>query len=153
MASLFTDAQKAAFEATQVQVHDTFARPITIFKNSQKTVIFSNPDHNFIFDAGPNQTTVQETIVSGVFNARILYKPDQKSDMFRAGDGALNQAQIFQQMPQGDVRLKLDITGRNFLLEATRVEFDGTIFNIKTDQRPHGLFTPQFYNFYLTRVE
>ncbi len=153
MADLFSPSQKSAFEQTQRDVHDTFARPITIFKNSQKTVIFSNPDHNFIFDAGPNQTVTEDVIVSGVFNARILYKPDQPSNMFKGGDGNLNQTQNFQQFAQGDVRLKLDITGRNFLVDATRVEFDGTLFNIKSDQRPHGLFTPQFWNFYLTRLE
>ncbi len=152
MADLFSPSQKAAFEQTQRDIHDTFARPITIFKNSQKTVIFSNPDHNFIFDAGPNQTVTEDVIVSGTFNARILYKPDQKDEMFKGGDGNLNQTQNFQEMQLGEVRLKLDITGRNFLLDAKRVEFDGEIFNITSAQRPHGLFTPQFYNFYLTRL-
>ncbi len=154
MADLFTAVQKAAFEQTQQDIHDTFARPITIFKNSQKIVIFTNPEHNFIFDAGPNQTVTQDVIVSGVFQARILYRPDQPSNMFSASDGGvIGQPQLFQQIPQGDVRLKLDPTGAAFLKEATRVEFDDTVFNIKSDQRPHGLFTPKFYNFYLTRVK
>ena len=152
MADLFTPAQKAAFEQTQQDIHDTFARPITVYKNSQKIVIFSNPEHNFIFDSGPNQTTTEDVIVSGVFYARILYKPDQKDDMFRGGDGSLRQDQLFQEKPKGEVRLKLDPTGAAFLNQATRVEFDGTIFNITADQRPHGLFTPKFYNFYLTRL-
>lgn len=149
----FTSSEKSSFEGLMQNVHDTYARPITMFKTSQKIIIFTNTEHNFIFDSGPNQTTTQDIIVSGVFQARILYKSDQPSEMYKGGDGNLNQTQNFQQIPQGDVRLKVTPEGRDFLVDATRVEFDGTIFNIKSDQRPHGLFTPKFYNFYLTRLQ
>ncbi len=153
MPDLFTAAQKSAFEATQQDIHDTFARPITIFKTSQKTIITTNPEHNFIFDSGPNQTTTQDIIVSGVFQARILYKPDQATKMFSASDGGvIGQPQISQQMFKGDVRLKVTPDCAAYLIGVERVEFDNKIFSVNSESRPHGLFTPKFYNYYLTQL-
>jgi hypothetical protein len=50
------------------------------------------------------------------------------------------------------VRLKLDVSGSAYLADAKNVVFDGTMFEKATSKRPHGLFTGQYYTYFLKKV-
>lgn len=147
-----TPQQKTELESAFNDLHDTFGRPLIMFKKAQEVVIVNNPNHNYIWETSPTNSVVQEVIVSGVFNARILYGKHQDLDQFVSPNRQETEDQLGIQLPQGTVRLKLDPTGTAFMQDATRARLDGDIFEIVTDKRPHGLFDPKWYTFYLKRI-
>ena len=50
MASFLTSAQKAAYEAVMQDMHDTFARTIYAYKESQKIIVSTDPNFNFLYN-------------------------------------------------------------------------------------------------------
>lgn len=134
-------------------LHATYARPITIWKTAQQTIVSTSADNNYMFGGAP---TNSETIIiqqSGVFDARILYGKKQEMTMFNSAQyrNSADQTNLFLQ--EGEVRLKLDPTGAAFLAGCERVTFDGTEFNVVSSKRPHSLVgTPNFYDFYLKKI-
>jgi hypothetical protein len=152
MGSIIPTNIKALYEDQFNMIHDTFARPIFIFRQSQTIVITSNPGNNQFFQAAPFNDTVQTVAVSGTFQARILYSKKEDLAMFEPfGIRKLGGDQVGLQKEAGDVRIKLDPTGASYLFDAKRVTFDGEVFTIRSSKRPHGLFTPRFYDFYLNK--
>ena len=77
--------------------------------------------------------------------ARVLYMDKQKEVMF---DSEVD-SQIKVQHDIGEVRIKLDAEGYSYFKDAKRVEIDGKLFFNITEVRPHGLFKPKFYTYYL----
>lgn len=146
--SYLTDSAKTQAGDEFNNLHATFARPITIFKTAQQVVISTNPAHNFLFQDAPMNDIVQNVIQSGVFPARILYGKREDLTQFA---GANNQQPVIR-LKEGEARIKLDPTGAAFLQGVDRVTFDNTIFDLTTSQRPHGLFDPNFYTFYLKKI-
>ena len=53
----------------------------------------------------------------------------------------------------GEVRIKVDEIGYGYLKDTKRCEFDGRKFSIISDEMPHGLFSPRYYNFYLKAID
>lgn len=151
---LLTTAQKVYLGDQLNAIHDTFARPLVIIRQAQQISVSENPTHNFIFDSGPdntNNTTTTNTPVTGVFNGRILYDKKQVLNFFGSARGNKEDAVVVK-LTDGEVRIKLDPTGQAFIAGATRVSFDGTVFEIDTSPRPHGLFITQFYTYRLKRL-
>ena len=93
-------------------------------------------------------STIKREITEKVFKARILYVGRQEEGLF---DSEAN-AQIKVEKNVGSVRLKVDAVGYSYLKETKRVELDGRLFTISSDERPHGLFSPQYYTFYLKPI-
>lgn len=150
--SFLTDSQEDALGNVFFKLHATFARPIVIWKTAKHTVVLSNPANSYIFDQAPFNDTTQTVQVSGTFQARILYGKKQDLDQFSTvrTDKASDQINIRNE--EGSVRIQVDATGAAYLFDAKQVTFDGEIFDIDTTQRPHGLFAPKFYTFYLTKL-
>ena len=145
MASFLSAAQKAVYETVMQDVHDTFARIIYAYKESQKVIVSTDPNFNFLYN---NVKGVKKIIRKTQFqqlSARVLYMDKQKEVMFDAEVGS----QIKVQHDIGEVRIKLDAEGYSYFKDAKRVEIDGRLFFTITDVRPHGLFRPKFYTYYL----
>lgn len=153
MASVISSGVKNLYESYfQTISHDTFARPIYIFRQSENIVIATNPGNNMFFTNAPFNDQVQTIAVSGMFQARILYSKREDYEMFEPfGIRKLGGDQVNLRKEGGQVRIKLDPTGASYLFDAKRVTFDGEVFSIRTSQRPHGLFTPKFFDFYLQK--
>jgi hypothetical protein len=115
-------------------------------------VITDNPNHSYVWDDAPNNTQTVSTLVSGTFNARILYGDKQGKNFLSTRQRDGGEDQIGAEVFNGDVRLKLDPTGAAFLKDSQRVTFDNELFEISTESRRHGLFTPKWETFYLKRV-
>ena len=152
MSDLFTPSEKLELGNNFNDIHDTWGRPITMFRQNEQIVIAESLDNNYIWDTAPNNTTTQTVILSGVFNARVLYGKDQKLEPFKSISLNRSEDQILTSVEAGDVRLKLDPTGAAFINSAKRATLDGFIFEITTSPRPHGLFTPQFFTYYLKKI-
>jgi len=151
MASLLTSAQKTALQSAFNDLHDTFAREIYIYKEAQTTVISTSPNYNAIYKQNNNQSqTVSRKVVVKTFKARITYDTDRSQSTLTSPE---IDSQLKLKMPDGYVRIKVGGDGYNYLKDSKRVEFDGRKFTIESDVRPHGLFEPTFYTFFLLPTE
>lgn len=152
MANLFiSSADQVSMGDTFNDLHATFARPISIFRDAKQVVINTSSTNNVLFPGAPVNTYVANTQVSGVFLARIRYPDKQARDFFYTSRGS-SEDQINIRKSDGLVRIKLDPTGASYLNGAQRVQLDGDYFTMETDKQPHGLVSNiQFYTFYLKR--
>lgn len=146
--SYLSDAAKTWSNDQFNNLHATFSRPITIYKTAQQTVVLTNPENNYLFQQAPFNSVVETVIQSGIANARILYGKKQSEVQFGGAGYAQNQIQL----AEGEVRIRLDPTGTALLADAKRISFDGTTFDSITSKRPHGLFSPNFNDFYLKKL-
>lgn len=152
MASIISSGAKNLYESQFNIIHDTFARPISIYRQSENIIINTNVANNSLFYGAPFNDQVQSIAVSGIFNARVLYDKKELLGMFEPfGIRKLGGDQINLRKEESIVRIKLDPTGASYLFDAKRVTFDGEVFTIRSSQRPHGLFTPHFYDFWLQK--
>lgn len=147
--SLIDDANKEDMESVMRSIHDTFARDIKFIKDAKRIILSTDPNYNYLYKSVRGSvSTVKREITEKTFKARILYVGRQEEGLF---DSEAN-AQIKVEKNVGEVRLKVDAVGHSYLKETKRVELDGRFFTISSDERPHGLFTPQFYTFYLKPI-
>lgn len=146
MAGFLTQGQKDNIEAIIDRIHDTFARPITIFKIGTRTAIASSQNYNFIYRQQSANTSTTE--VSQTFQARIKYI---SADEELLPDPNAGQDKII--LPAGSVKIKVNLEGYNYMKEAKRVELDGFRFSIKSNGKPLGMFGPQYYEFLLLPID
>ena len=150
MTSFIDNIDKDGLESVFDDLHDTFARDIKFIKDSQKIILSTNPNYNYLYKNTPGQmSSVKNKIIQTTMKARILYVGRQFEDSFDAEAGA----QIKVDKHVGEVRVKVNKDGYDFLKGAKRCELDGRIFTISSDERPHGLFSPKYYTFYLKPVD
>jgi len=147
MASLLTTAQKSALDLAYADLHDTFARNIDVFKDSQKTVITTNPGYNPIYGNAGATTSIVNTPVSGTYKARILYGKDFRDTYFENTTNAKSDLNL--DIPAGSVRMKITIAAYDFIKDSKRVDLDGVRYVIDSKFRGHGLFDTQYYTVYL----
>jgi hypothetical protein len=146
MAGFLTQGQKDNIEAIIDRIHDTFARPITVFKIGTRTAIASSQNYNFIYRQQSANTVTTE--VSQTFQARIKYI---SADEELLPDPNAGQDKII--LPAGSVKIKVNLEGYNYMKEAKRVELDGFRFSIKSNGKPLGMFGPQYYEFLLLPID
>jgi hypothetical protein len=146
MAGFLSENQKTNIKSIIDQIHDTFAREITVFKIGQRTVISSSPTYNALYKQQSSNTVTTE--VSQTFYARIKYV-DMNEELLKNP----NPGQDKIIMPTGVVKIKVNLEGFNYVKEAKRVELDGRRFSIKSDGKPLGMFGPQYYEFILTPLD
>jgi hypothetical protein len=147
MGSLLTDSEKGELQNAFDDLHDTFARPVYYFKEAKTVVLSTNPSFNAIYQQNNIQkTTVTKVIQSGSFNARITYDADRSQSYMSSPE---IDSQLKLKLPDGSVRIKVDQSGYNTLKTTKRIDFDDRRFSIESDVRPHGLFKPSYYTFFL----
>lgn len=138
MASLVTEDQKLSYGDVFNDIHDTFARPIIIYKIPKKVIISSDLDYNFAYH---DQEALKADYipVSGVFMARISWQDPS----------ALNGYKEIKEEVHGNiVKLKVKKDVFDFLDNAEHVEIDGRAVQFFGSSRPHGLFGIDFYTIF-----
>lgn len=148
MSSLLSDCNKAALQNVFYDIHDTFARPIVAFKTVTRVTVSTNPNYNPFYDAPAVNDVTQNITQSGIFYARIKYNAEEELNLIQGGP----PSQVIAAEEDGVVRLKVDVTGAAYFFDTERVTFDDELFEVVTSKRPHGLFTPNFYTFYLKKL-
>jgi hypothetical protein len=153
--SLLSDAEKAALSAEIVKVAETFERDIVIYKEAQKIIVSTDPnwnpfqqnDLNLIPQNPENQAQRYD------MRARIWYERQQPSPYFEPYVGGnLDESQLKLKNLEGRVRIKVGPSGWAIMGGAKSVEFDGSIFDVESTSRPHGLFDSQYYTFWLKKT-
>ncbi|MBL69575.1 MAG: hypothetical protein CMO74_14235 [Verrucomicrobiales bacterium] len=151
MSSFLSDAAKSIIASQFNNLHDTFSRDIVVYKEAQKVVISTDPNYNYIY----NQTSESTSSVTNVpqkqvFKARIRYDDNRDTEYF----GEFGTSTKISRVDSGSrVRIKLKKVDYDYIRDAKRIEFDGRMFLVDSDPRPHGLFDVDFYTLYLKPVE
>jgi len=148
--SLISDSQKTAIKSIIDDIHETFARNITVYKDGVKILIASSQEYNGIYGKTySGESSTSTTSESHTVKARIKYINANEQSV---SDGQIN-SQFGIEVVDGSVRITVDASGFNILKEAKRCEFEGGKYEIVTKGNPTGIFGPQYYHFYLKPIE
>jgi len=151
MTNLISEKYRNEMRSAMQDIHDTFSRPIYYFKEAKTVVLSTQPSYNPIYQQNSiTQQTFKRITQSGSFNARIQYDTDKSTDQFSSYQV---NSQLKLKLPDGYVRIKVDYCGYEQLKSTKRLDFDGRRFSVESDVRPHGLFRPQHFTFYLLPTE
>lgn len=148
--SLISDSQKNTIKAIIDDIHETFARDISVFEEGRKILISASSEYNGIYGrtgGGTSSTTVSS--VKHTIKARIKYIDAREQNL---ADGNIN-SQLNIDFIEGSVRITVDAAGFVILKEAKRCEFEGRKYTIESKGNPTGIFGPQYYHFYLSPIE
>ena len=152
MAGFLSQNQKNNIKSIIDQIHDTFAREITVFKIGQRVAISSSPNYNALYRQQSSNTSTTE--VSQTFQARIKYvEMNEELLQDSSSNSAYSSGQDKIILPAGTVKIKVNLEGYEYVREAKRVELDGRRFSIKSDGKPLGMFGPQYYEFILIPMD
>ena len=150
MGSLIDNTAKAAMEAALDDIHDTFARDLVCIKEATKVILSTDPNYNYLYkNVQGSVTSVKNVINKKIIKARILYVGRQQEDLF----DAQASAQLKVEKVAGEVRIEVKEDDYLYLKGTKRTEFDGRVFTMTSDERPHGLFSPKYYTFYLKPID
>jgi hypothetical protein len=138
--NLVPDNDQLLYDDVFNDIHDTFSRPILIFKTPTRTVISTNLSYNFIYSDTQDDFDVEYTPVSGIINSRIKWL--NPSDL-------KGQKDIKEEIHGNIVRLKIKKEDMYFFNEWKRIEIDGRPVQFFGTNQPHGLFDPNFNTIYL----
>jgi len=146
MADLIPSADKAKFESVFDDIHDTFARDITIYKTTKKTFIATNNTYNALYSRIKDEKGLNKEVTGTVVKARISYfNPQDNEDAM--------SYQLGVRAPSGTVRIKVDPTGFNLIMQAKDLEIDGDLFDVMSDPSRVGLFSVKYYEVSLKRKD
>ena len=144
MGSLISDTDKTAIGNVFNDMHDTFARPVTVFQKKNDIFVATNSTYNALYGRLNNQQTTRSTVTQTTVQARIKYNQDQKEI-----DLPGTRAQVNVPMGEGVVRVKIDPAGYDLFKKASNIEIDGQALRIVTDAGRIGPFSVHFYTLYL----
>lgn len=147
--SYLTTAQKDYLNGIFDNVHETFARTITVWMNPEIAILTASPTFNALYNADLANAPLTPTYTpkSYTFKARIHYMSQEQS-LF---PGAEAQQRIVY--PVGTIKIKVPADAFPYLKEARRVEFEGRRYSIVSDYKPFGIFGPKYYSFILSPID
>jgi hypothetical protein len=144
--SLLSDSEKTALDLVMEDVHETFARTITVFKEASEVVIITDPNFNPLYNTAGQMTSIVNTAVYKQFKARIYYNNDIGKEYW--SESSVN-TQIKLQTVVGTVRIKIKAEDFDYIKDGRRFDLDGRRFVLNSSFRGHGLFDSQYYTLYL----
>jgi hypothetical protein len=148
--SLISDSQKNTIKAIIDDIHETFARNITVYEEGKKILISASSEYNGIYGKTSSGTSsTSKTSVSHTVKARIKYINAREQNI---SDGNIS-SQLDIETIDGSVRITVDASGFEILKEAKHCEFEGRKYTIDSKGNPTGIFGPQYYHFYLSPIE
>lgn len=148
--SLLSASEKSQLNAVIEDVHETFARPITVYKEASQVVIVTDPNFNPIYDTAGQTTSIVNTPVYRTFNVRIRYNDDITKNYWSESTSNVDYATQIK-LPEviGLVRIKLAAADYEYIKDAKRFDLDGRRFTLHSSFRGHGLFDNQYYTIFL----
>lgn len=146
--NLLSTSEKITIMSAFEDLHDTFGRSINIYKlESGTTAVVTNPSNNALYGGNANAKRSDPVLKSFSKIARIRYSPDQSMT-----NGSTTDAQTNISWPLGSVRLKVDAETLALIQDSQKIEVDGHLCEIVSDQSEIGPFDPQYKTVYLKRI-
>jgi hypothetical protein len=144
--NLISASQRVALNATMEDIHETFAREITVFKEASQIVIITDPNFNPLYNTAGQTTSYVNTPVYKTFKVRIQYN-DDIGKKYWSESGLASQIKL--EAVVGSVRIKIRAEDYEYIKDGRRFDLDGKRFVLNSTFKPHGLFDNQFYTLYL----
>ena len=144
--SLLSASEKSQLNAAFDDIHETFAREITVYKEASQIVIITDPNFNPLYNTAGQTTSYVNTPIYRTFKARIFYNDDFTKDYW---ENSNVNGQIKMQTVTGSVRIKMRAEDYDFIKDGIRFDIDGKRFVLISSLRPHGLIGVQYYTIYL----
>lgn len=138
--NLLTDEQKAIYGRAIMDLHDTFARKIMVYKTPERTVLSTTPSYNFIYNDQQEGENVTYVPVSGEIDVRIKWLSPQELK---------GLADIKEEIHGNIVRIKIKKEDMHWIEDWKHIEIDGRAVQFFGTSKPHGLFTVDYYTVYL----
>jgi hypothetical protein len=151
MSSLVSDAEKVVIEDALHDAWETFKRPFLVYRDAEKILVATTPSYTYS-RFGPTDQNVTEPVnvpQAVTIYGTILYEKKQYWEFFSPG----STGNIKVKVAQGKVRVTVDEAGYQIFKDARQITIDGFEFRLNTTPRPHGLFAPKRYTFFLERIE
>lgn len=143
---------KNTLEAAAQWVFDNTKRPLTVYIEAAIANISTNPNYSRFGQHDQNvfnpAVNPQATVISGC----LMYGNKQEWDYIEP-QSRTNYEQLKLRESFGMLRLKVDPSGYALLTNCKLVNVDGFDFKVVQNAKPHGMFTPQRYTFFLQRVD
>jgi len=137
-------------EALLGEAFASFKETITIFKTPLKTILStSSSSFNFAFGMEQPSVSISEVVQSGSFYATVEYADTREDQRLNFPDQNVPVKQN-----QGWVRISISGTsGADFLRKAEVIKIDGRDFNRQSDVLPRGLFSRNYYDCWLQKID
>ena len=144
MSDLLSSNEKSQFDAIFDNLHDTFAREITIFKKAKKIFVATNNTYNALYSRIQNEKGSDKTVEAIKIKARIAYPGNSGKE---TQENQLTGLDI----PADHVRIKINLEGYVLIKEASDLEIDGELFNVVSDASKSGMFSVRYFNVLLKK--
>ena len=144
--SLLSASEKEQLNQVIDDVHETFARTITVYKEASEVVIITDPNFNPLYNTAGQTTSYVNTPVYKTFKVRIQYN-DDIGKKYWSESGLASQIKL--EAVVGSVRIKIRAEDYDYIKDGRRFDVDGKRYVLNSTFRPHGLFDNQFYTMYL----
>lgn len=148
--NLISDEERASYKAAIDDVHDTFARDIVVWRKSAQ--VLNSQDPNFDAFNDQSNSSVTYTSTSQTFKARIKYIDRQQLESeLKGGHPGIGASKIPLTESFQLVRVKVTRAARDYIegCEKINLSDDNLDYIVYTIQRPHGVFEPTYYTYYL----
>ena len=145
MGSYLSSNIKQQYESVMQNMHDTFSRSIFAYKDSKKVIISTDPNFNFLYNNVKGVKTTLHRSQFKTIQARVLYMDKQNEVSFDSQVDS--QTKLHHDV--GEIRIKVDAEGYDYIKDAKRMEIDGRLMFKVTDVKKHGLFRAKFFTYYL----
>jgi hypothetical protein len=137
---LLTSAQKQLISEAFDHLHDTFGRTVNLYVKEKEVYIDTgNPFYG-------NTKKPQEGFELTTIKARIKYLKDESAQK------SIGENNLDINMPDGNVRLKVDEEGFLLLKSASKIEVDGILCQIGSSPTRVGPFDIKYYTVYLKYI-
>jgi hypothetical protein len=146
MSGLIPDDQKKAMDDVFDDIHDTFAREITMFKKEKQVFVATNNTYNALYSRIKNEKGSSKVVEEVKIKARIAYAGNFEF-LRQNSENEIMGIDI----PSDHIRIKLNKEGYDILKQATDIEIDGELFNVSSDPAKSGMFSVKYYNILLKR--
>ncbi len=145
MSNLISSTELAGLISGFNDIHDTFCRPVAIYKEPIKTAVAVDQS-NFLYGFGESQVTdaFTYTEVSGVYPATIKYSDPQNVNIDLNDDTR-------SYISAGGLVIKVKKDARDFIQNGKTEKFvvDGRTFFMDSEETKHTFLNDGFYVFKL----
>ena len=146
MSGLIPEDQKKAMDDVFDDIHETFAREITMFKKEKQVFVATNNTYNALYSRIKNEKGSSKVVEEIKIKARIAYAGNFEF-LRQNSENEIMGIDI----PSDHIRIKLNKEGYDILKQATDIEIDGELFNVSSDPAKSGMFSVKYYNILLKR--
>jgi hypothetical protein len=148
---LIPQGDKDYLDSIMNDIHDTFKKLIYSHQDGELTVLTHDPQYSSIYSNHQLGDGINSEIepIKEQFYGRILHDHKQYLKPVDVGD----ENSIKLKLSDGQTRIKVDADGKAIVLKSKKIEIDGVLYEIDTSARAHGLFSHNFFTFYLKKVD